>query len=56
MIQWWRNLQQARRERRIFKALYELSLMDYARGCAICDDDPEQCICGQLDGCECNCD
>jgi hypothetical protein len=56
MIQWWRNWQQARMERKIFEALFYLSVMDHAGECAVCDDNPEKCICGQLDGCERDCD
>jgi hypothetical protein len=56
MRQWFRDWQRARLERKVFEALFELRLMDYAKECSFCDDDPEQCICGQLDGCEKDCD
>lgn len=49
MIQWFREWRQARLERKIYEALVMLSLMDTDGPCDICEDDCEQCICGEQD-------
>lgn len=50
MITWFRNWRQARREQKIFDALFLLALMDSEpTPCAVCNDDCEECVCGELD-------
>ena len=53
MIQWFRDWKQARREAKIFDALFLLAMMDSEeQPCAICEDNPEKCICE--DGPDCD--
>lgn len=50
VIRWFREWMEARRERKVFEALYMLAEMeDGSPDCDLCDDDPQACICGELD-------
>lgn len=54
MIQWFRDLLAARRERKVFEALWMLAEMEHAQteaGCDWCDGDLSRCIC---DGPDCD--
>lgn len=53
LITWLDDWQRAREERKVFEALWALAEMeDGGKGCDLCDDDPQACICG--DGPDCD--
>jgi len=53
MIEWFRGWQRARREAKIFDALWLLAMMDSKeQPCVICNDICKECICE--DGPDCD--
>lgn len=56
MMGWIERWRQARQERKVFEALFEMALLDRTGPCAICEDCANKCICGQLDDCGPDCD
>ena len=53
MMRWFREWMEARRERKVFEALWMLAEMENGGpDCPLCDDSPQACICD--DGIDCD--
>lgn len=55
LTNWWHDMLRARYERKQIKQLLEILLAEDPDGCDICDGNPKECICGELD-CGPDCD
>lgn len=55
MIEWFRQVRQARKERTLMAAFFAMSLMDEDT-CVLCSEPNEECGCGLAHDCGPDCD